>query len=131
MPARDYDLIIIGGGPAGLTAGIYCRMRRLSVLVAEDSDFFRNQVSRLISAVGYNVLAAEDGEAAGETKAQIGRVLGVPGLTADVVNIAAASSSRTASSTAIGRRRTPRQRRHCSPATRSRGPRSPRSSTAV
>ncbi len=30
-----HDVIIIGGGPAGLTAGMYCRLRRLSVLVLD------------------------------------------------------------------------------------------------
>ena len=29
------EVLIIGGGPAGLTAGIYCRMRKLSVLVVD------------------------------------------------------------------------------------------------
>jgi thioredoxin reductase (NADPH) len=29
------EVVIIGGGPAGLTAGLYCRMRRLSVLVVD------------------------------------------------------------------------------------------------
>jgi two-component system chemotaxis sensor kinase CheA len=37
-----------------------------TVLVAEDSDFFRGQIRRLIEAVGYRVLAAEDGQAAWE-----------------------------------------------------------------
>jgi ferredoxin/flavodoxin---NADP+ reductase len=38
VPAGDaslHDVVIIGGGPAGLTAGLYCRMRRLSVLVVD------------------------------------------------------------------------------------------------
>lgn len=30
-----HDVLIIGGGPAGLTAGLYCRMRKLSVLVVD------------------------------------------------------------------------------------------------
>jgi thioredoxin reductase (NADPH) len=30
-----HEVLIIGGGPAGLTAGMYCRMRRLSVLVVD------------------------------------------------------------------------------------------------
>ena len=30
-----YDLIIIGGGPAGLTAGLYCSRARLNVLMLE------------------------------------------------------------------------------------------------
>ncbi len=37
-----------------------------TVLVAEDSDFFRGQIRRLIEAVGYTVMTAEDGQAAWE-----------------------------------------------------------------
>jgi two-component system chemotaxis sensor kinase CheA len=37
-----------------------------TVLVAEDSAFFRGQIKRLIEAVGYKVLAAEDGQEAWE-----------------------------------------------------------------
>jgi two-component system chemotaxis sensor kinase CheA len=37
-----------------------------TVLVAEDSDFFRGQIKRLIEAVGYKVLTAEDGQSAWE-----------------------------------------------------------------
>lgn len=39
---------------------------RGTVLVAEDSDFFRSQICHLIEAVGYKVLAAPDGQAAWE-----------------------------------------------------------------
>ena len=35
MPPRDYDLIIIGGGPAGLTAGIYAGRARLCAVLVE------------------------------------------------------------------------------------------------
>jgi thioredoxin reductase (NADPH) len=35
MPTWDYDLIIIGGGPAGLTAGIYAGRARLKTLLLE------------------------------------------------------------------------------------------------
>jgi thioredoxin reductase (NADPH) len=35
MPSWDYDLIIIGGGPAGLTAGIYAGRARLKTLLLE------------------------------------------------------------------------------------------------
>jgi thioredoxin reductase (NADPH) len=37
-PARGddlHDVLTIGGGPAGLTASLYCRMRKLSVLVVD------------------------------------------------------------------------------------------------
>jgi two-component system chemotaxis sensor kinase CheA len=37
-----------------------------TVLVADDSDFFRGQIQRLVEAVGCKVLAAEDGQAAWE-----------------------------------------------------------------
>ena len=32
---KVYDVVIVGGGPAGLTAGIMCEERRLSVLILE------------------------------------------------------------------------------------------------
>ncbi|HTS46529.1 MAG TPA: chemotaxis protein CheW [Bryobacteraceae bacterium] len=38
----------------------------LTVLVADDSEFFRGQIQRLIEAIGCRVLAAEDGQAAWE-----------------------------------------------------------------
>jgi len=28
-----YDVIVVGGGPAGLTAGVYARTRKLSTLI--------------------------------------------------------------------------------------------------
>ncbi|MGA3019269.1 MAG: chemotaxis protein CheW, partial [Bryobacteraceae bacterium] len=37
-----------------------------TVLVADDSDFFRGQIQRLVEAIGCRVLAAEDGQAAWE-----------------------------------------------------------------
>src|SRR5437879_6726535 len=35
LPPLVYDLIIVGGGPAGLTAGVYARTRKLSTLILE------------------------------------------------------------------------------------------------
>lgn len=35
MAETDYDLVIIGGGPAGLTAGIYAARARMNVLLLE------------------------------------------------------------------------------------------------
>jgi len=32
---KGYDIIIVGAGPAGLTAGIFCRMRKLSTLIID------------------------------------------------------------------------------------------------
>jgi two-component system chemotaxis sensor kinase CheA len=51
--------------PSGTTAGaLAARNERSTVLVAEDSDFFRSQIQQLIEAVGYRVIAAPDGQAA-------------------------------------------------------------------
>ncbi|MEO8658917.1 MAG: chemotaxis protein CheW [Bryobacteraceae bacterium] len=40
--------------------------RQPMILVAEDSEFFRKQITKLIEAVGYRVLPVEDGQAAWE-----------------------------------------------------------------
>ena len=36
---RNYDVIIIGGGPAGLTAGLYTSRDRLKTLIIEKGFF--------------------------------------------------------------------------------------------
>src|SRR5437867_11478458 len=44
-----HDLIVIGGGPAGLTAGVYARTRNLTTLVLE-AEQAGGQLSRLYPA---------------------------------------------------------------------------------
>lgn len=35
MPEADYQLVIVGGGPAGLTAGLYAARAKLNVVLLE------------------------------------------------------------------------------------------------
>lgn len=42
------------------------RARETTILIAEDSDFFRGQIRRMVEAAGYRVMAAADGQAAWE-----------------------------------------------------------------
>jgi len=56
------------GSPAEVPAAPAANSAREgpTVLLAEDSDFFRGQIQRLMEAIGCRVLAAEDGQAAWE-----------------------------------------------------------------
>lgn len=49
---RTYDLIIIGGGPAGLTAGVYARRGGLNVLIVENQAV-GGQMSRTLEIENY------------------------------------------------------------------------------
>jgi alkyl hydroperoxide reductase subunit F len=52
-----YDLVIIGGGPAGLTAAIYAIRKRLNVLlVSEDLGGKTNYHLDLPNVEGYQVI---------------------------------------------------------------------------
>ena len=42
------------------------RAGETTILIAEDSDFFRGQIRRMVEAAGYRVMAAADGQAAWE-----------------------------------------------------------------
>jgi two-component system, chemotaxis family, sensor kinase CheA len=52
--------------PQQAVGGVAAGEGALTVLVADDSDFFRGQIQRLIEATGCRVLAAQDGQAAWE-----------------------------------------------------------------
>ena len=65
MEKADYDLVIIGGGPAGLTAGIYASRARLNVLLLEKaapggqvlvSDWIENYPGFPIGSSGYDLV---------------------------------------------------------------------------
>ena len=52
MDEKIYDLIVIGGGPAGLTAGIYAGRAMLDVLVIE-KDRAGGQINLTNEIVNY------------------------------------------------------------------------------
>ena len=42
-----YDIIVIGGGPAGLTAAIYARRASKSVLIIEKEGLYPNAIIQI------------------------------------------------------------------------------------
>lgn len=57
---RKYDLIIIGGGPAGLTAGVYARRGGLNILIVENQAV-GGQMGRTLEIENYPGFATVNG----------------------------------------------------------------------
>jgi len=55
MPSRQYDVIIIGGGPAGSTAATLLAMDGHSVLVLEKAKFPRDHVGESLLPFCYSL----------------------------------------------------------------------------
>lgn len=58
MQATDYDLVVIGGGPAGSCAAAFARQRGLSVCVVEKEAFPRFRIGESLLPMGNAVLQA-------------------------------------------------------------------------
>jgi flavin-dependent dehydrogenase len=56
MPQTDYDALIIGGGPAGSTAGAYLARAGLRVLIVERERFPRFHIGESIMPVSNSIL---------------------------------------------------------------------------
>ena len=57
-----YDVIIIGAGPAGLTAGIYAKRACLNVLILQDNYSIGSQICNTYEVANYPGLYAVSGQ---------------------------------------------------------------------
>lgn len=83
---RIYDLIIIGGGPAGLAAGIYAGRAKLDVLVLEKA-VPGGQIRITNEVVNYPGILEISGEGFGEKAAEQARKFGVEFATEEVTGM--------------------------------------------
>jgi ferredoxin/flavodoxin---NADP+ reductase len=84
-----YDLVVVGGGPAGLTAGIYARTRNLSTLVLE-AQAIGGQLTWLYptkSVYDYPSYIAVEGRELGDLFALHAREAGAQTVHEEVVDI--------------------------------------------
>lgn len=81
-----YDIIVIGGGPAGLTAAIYAARARYKVLVIEKSNF-GGQITITHEVVNYPGVFKTSGAKLSETMRQQAEAFGSQFLLANVVDV--------------------------------------------
>ncbi len=82
-----YDVIIVGAGPAGLTAAIYAKRAMLNVLVIEKSYMGGGQVLNTYEVDNYPGLKGISGFDLGNKFQEHAKELGVDIIEADVVDI--------------------------------------------
>lgn len=82
-----YDVIILGGGPAGLTAGLYSARGGLNSLVVENA-FLGGQASTTPEVVNYPGVKSADGYSLTATMAEQAKSFGCKIITAPVSRVA-------------------------------------------
>ena len=84
--SKIYDLIVIGGGPAGLSAGIYAGRAQMDVLIIEKSGV-GGQITTTSEVVNYPGIKEISGHHLGEQMKEQAIGFGVEFLKSEVTNI--------------------------------------------